>query len=103
MFFSLALQLTQAPSVIEKLISAHYPSQYVAHALNLKHSHVLGACHVSVHYCGHRGWVRFCHKFGVNAEVQRLRQGQQISIDGRLEEEAWAEAHHHPNLFRKPR
>ena len=26
------------------------------------------------------------------AEVQRLRQGQLISIDGRLDEEAWAEA-----------
>ena len=25
-------------------------------------------------------------------EVQRLRQGQLISIDGRLDEEAWAEA-----------
>ncbi|CAE7240780.1 CODM [Symbiodinium sp. CCMP2456] len=42
----------EATSVIEKLISAHYPSQYV---------------------------------------VQRLRQGQLISIDGRLDEEAWAE------------
>ena len=54
---------------IQRLINAHYPSQYV----------VRTSASADLQSASWRD------------EVSRLRKGQEIDIDGRLEEDAWAE------------